>query len=66
MNRFPARYFKVVTHPEGDHAVWFADAPRQAPWQDTGHEGSEDECWDYLEAAEISEGFMLYFGWGSR
>lgn len=61
MYRAPARYFKVVNHPEGRYAVWFADAPRQEPWQDTGKRGSEDQCWDYVELAESSEGFLLQF-----
>ena len=61
MYRAAARYFKVVNDPDGRYAVWFADAPPQAPWQDTGHRGSEDECWDYVEAAEESEGFLLRF-----
>ncbi len=65
MNRAPARYFKVVCHPEGRYAVWFADAPRQEPWQETDQRGSENECWDYVESAESSEGFLFQFGWGS-
>lgn len=61
MYRAPAKYFKVVSHPQGRFAVWFADAPRQEPWQDTGQRGSEDDCWDFVESAENSEGFLFHF-----
>lgn len=61
MYRAPAKYFRVVHDPERRYAVWFADAPRQEPWQDTGQLGSEEECWDYVEAAENSEGFLFQF-----
>ncbi|MFN2224550.1 MAG: hypothetical protein ACK2UH_18490 [Candidatus Promineifilaceae bacterium] len=61
MNRFPARYFKVVNHPQGRYSVWFADAPRQEPWQDTGQRGSETESWNYVEATESSQGYLFQF-----
>ena len=65
MYRAPAKLFKVVSDPDGRYGVWFADAPPQAPWQDAGQVGAEDECWDYVEAAESSEGFLFNFETGS-
>ena len=61
MYRGPAQFFKVVTDPDEQYAVWFADAPRQPPWTETGRYGSLDECWDYVEANESSDGFWFQF-----
>ena len=65
MYRGSARYFKVVSDPDGHYAVWFADAPRHKPWSETGRYGSEDDCWDYVESAESSEGYVFQFPIGS-
>jgi uncharacterized protein YbdZ (MbtH family) len=64
MYRNRARHFKVVFHPEGRYRVWFSDAPRQRPWQETGQTGTEDDCWDYVESAESAEGYIFQFGGG--
>lgn len=66
MYRGPERHFKVMKNPEGLFAVWFADASQEDPWQETGHFGSEDQCWDYVESSEGSEGYWFLFDIGSR
>jgi uncharacterized protein YbdZ (MbtH family) len=66
MYRGPAQFFKVVTDADERYAVWFADAPRQLPWRETGCYGSLDECWDYVESSESSDGFWFHFPLNSR
>ncbi len=61
MYRGRSKEFKVVTKADGTFAVWFADAPPQFRWQDTGRYGSENECWDYVESNESSDGFWFQF-----
>jgi uncharacterized protein YbdZ (MbtH family) len=61
MYRGCSKEFKVVLDQDGHVAVWFADAPPQLHWRDTGRYGAEDHCWDYVEANESSDGFWFQF-----
>ena len=60
MYRGPSLFFKVVEH-DSNHAVWHADAIKNAPWRETGQYGTLDECWDYIDAQDQTEGFVFQF-----
>jgi uncharacterized protein YbdZ (MbtH family) len=61
MYRGPSRYYKVVYSRKKQFAVWHADAPLRTSWQDTGHYGTEIDCWDYVDSREGAQGFLFYF-----
>jgi uncharacterized protein YbdZ (MbtH family) len=59
MYRGTSKLFKVVYSPEKQYAIWHADAPSWPTWNETGRYGTEIECWDYIEAREGIQGYIL-------
>ena len=59
MYRGSSKQFKVMYLPDKKYAIWHADAPETRRWENTGHTGSELECWDYVEAVEETTGFIF-------
>lgn len=59
--RGPSFLYKVVHKPKQGFAVWHAEATSLNDWWDTGHRGSVDECWDYIEAKEGPRGYLFKF-----
>jgi MbtH protein len=41
--------FAVVRNGEDQYAIWAADKPLPAGWEDVGMKGSRQECLDYVE-----------------
>lgn len=65
MYRGPSRYYKVVVRSHDNRfSVWHADAPIMRSWFETGCYGSENECWDYIEERDGSQGFWFNFPGG--
>ena len=59
MYRGSVPWFKVVQNSFREYAVWHAEAHDFQGWQETGQFGTESECWDYIESAEGTEGFLF-------
>jgi uncharacterized protein YbdZ (MbtH family) len=61
MYRGLSTLFKVVRSEKEELAVWHAEAKLVSDWRDTGLFGTVDECWDYVESKEGSEGYLFRF-----
>ncbi len=61
MFRGSSTLFKVVQRNADEYAVWHSEAKVLTEWKETGRFGSVDECWDYIEAKEGSQGFLFRF-----
>lgn len=59
MYRRPARYYKVVCGGGIQLSVWHAEAETGGRWTETDLFGSENECWDFVEAQENQFGYLF-------
>jgi len=59
MYRGTSKLFRVVYGSEDKYSVWHAEAPTWPTWIDTGRYGTEDECWDFVEAREGHNGYIF-------
>jgi len=59
MYRGTSKFFRVVHGSEDNYSVWHAEAPTWPTWTDTGRYGTEDECWDFVEAREGQDGYIF-------
>ncbi len=64
MYRGSSKYFKVVYSRDQEYAIWFAEAPSWPTWVETGRYGTENECWDFIEAREGTRGYLFNFNSG--
>jgi uncharacterized protein YbdZ (MbtH family) len=61
MYRGSSKHFKVVKNQQKQFAVWHIDSVITLGWLETGRDGAENECWDYIDEQEGDQGFLFLF-----